>query len=193
MRLVAKDSSNVVAKASSNRSPLVFFGLTPLLDCHVCALSLLARAFAASASSFPFNAFSRPSPSNPVQRYPPEERSATPSGAEPHKQAQQDADSDSNSNSNSHSNSNTATEPSTPVTPGSFAIPPPTVVPRERVSANFRYNFSDETTKFYCEVWYADEFRQLRRLLIDGNEAGKADGDADGDKTEEAFVRSLSR
>lgn len=89
------------------------------------------------------------------------------------------------------SDSAVTTEPSTPLTPASFAIPPPVVVPRERVSPHFRYNFNDESTKFYCEVWYADEFRQLRRLLING---GETTGNADsGDDKEEAFVRSLAR
>lgn len=64
--------------------------------------------------------------------------------------------------------------------------------PKEKVTPHFRYNFYDETTKFYCEVWYAHEFRNLRRLLMKGAKAVD-DAAADTEDMEEAFVRSLSR
>ena len=46
-------------------------------------------------------------------------------------------------------------------------------------SPHIELQFTDSTAKFYCRIYYADQFRKLRKLIFPGSD--------------NLFIRSLSR
>ena len=64
---------------------------------------------------------------------------------------------------------------------------PPSILPKQMsnklyADSHFKCQFSDKTTQFFCQVFFAKEFRELRSLFF-----------CDGSDGESEFIRSLSR